>query len=63
MEVCIRDLLLGLLDEVAAVFEVGRQLGVRLVQDLDALVDEQQWEHVLHTVGHVQDVGHLGTER
>ena len=48
---------------MAAVLEVGGQLGVGLVQDLNALVDEEQRKHILYPVGHVQDVGYLGTGR
>lgn len=52
-------LVAGLCDEVRAVLDVERQVCVGLVQNTDSFVDEQVWKDIVHTKGHVQDVGHL----
>lgn len=45
--------------KVAAILHVELQVSVRVIHNTDGLVDEQIWEHVLHSEGHIQDVRHL----
>lgn len=40
----------SLIYEVAALLEVGSDLGFREVQDLERLIDHRIWEHVIDSI-------------